>query len=167
MAITKTEIWKEIKPKLPSWLDEEDRKELNEEIGDYVVTTMLDLLGDGVSPVTGTAFTNKLKQKYADQEKGGDNTPNMELEGDMLSALTYEADEFSVKIGIWEPDEAIKAYGHNTGFEGHPWLDGKVKPRKLIPSPKEKFASVINEGIDQIIQEFLDAREDSEAAQGS
>lgn len=166
MAITKTEIWKEIKPKLPSWLDEDERKELNEEIGDYVVTTMLDLLGDGVSPVTGAAFT-KLKDDYANKEKGGDNTPNLELEGDMLSALTYEADEYGVKIGIWEPEEAIKAYGHNTGFEGHPWLEGKVKPRKLIPNGKEKFASVINEGIDQIIQEFLDAREDSEAAQSS
>jgi hypothetical protein len=166
VGISKKEIWKEVKTTLPSWLDEDEREELYEEIGDYVVTTMLDLLGDGVSPVTGDEF-KKLSQKYADAQKGGDQKPNLELEGDMLSALTFEADAYGVKIGIWEEDEAIKAYGHTTGFKGHPVLEGKVAPRKIIPGPKENFAASIKEGIDQIIEEFLDARKDSEEAQSS
>ena len=164
MAITKTEIWKEIRPKLPSYLDEDERLELNEEIGDYVVTAMLDLLGDGKSPVTGEEF-KKLSAKYADL-KGAD-LPNMEFEGDMLSALTYEHDAYGVKIGFWDEDQAIKAYGHTTGMKGHPWLDGKAPVRKIVPGAKEKFEESIEEGIRLIIEEFLDAREDSEAATGA
>ena len=164
MAISKTEVWKEIRPKLPSYLDEDERLELNEEIGDYVVTAMLDLLGDGKSPVTGEDF-KKLSDKYAGIK--GTDLPNMELEGDLLSSLTYEPDAYSVKIGFWDEEQAIKAYGHNTGMKGHPWLDGKAPVRKIIPTAKEKFESSIQEGIDQIIQEFLDAREDSEAASGA
>jgi hypothetical protein len=159
-------MWKELKIKLPTWLDEDERLELNEEIGDYVVTTMLDLLGDGVSPVTGKGF-KALSKKYADDDKGGDTTANMELEGDMLSSLTYEADPYSVKIGIWDEDQAIKAYGHTTGMKGHPWLEGKVAERKIIPGAKESFAGTIQDGIDLLIEEFLDARQDSEAIEGA
>jgi phage gpG-like protein len=165
--ITKTEVWKEIRPKLPTWLDEDERKELLEEIGDYVVTSVLDYLGDGKSPVMGEGEFRALSKKYADSEKGGDRTPNLELEGDMLSALTYEADAYSVKVGIWEPEEAIKAYGHITGMKGHDWLEGKVPKRKLIPGAKEKFESDIEDGINTIIEEYIDAREDSEAATGA
>lgn len=167
MAITKTEVWTELRPRLPSYLDEDERIELMEEIGDYVVTTVLDYLGDGESPVDGQGAFKKLSQGYSTKEKGGDDTPNLELNGDMLGALTYEADPYTVKIGIWDEDEAIKAYGHITGFKGHPWLEGKVAPRKIIPGTKEKFNSDIQDGISQIIEEFLDARQDSEEATGA
>lgn len=166
--ISKTEIWKEIKPRLPDWLDSDQKKELNEEIGDYITTTILDVLGDGVSPVNGEGSFKELSEKYADEMKGGDRNPNMELEGDMLSALTYEADEYSVKVGIWDDDQAIKAYGHITGMKGHPWLEGKVPKRKIIPGDREKFIPEIQDGIDAIIEEYIsNAREDSEASQGS
>jgi hypothetical protein len=156
-----------LRPKLPSYLDEDERIEVMEEIGDFVVTSMLDMIADGHSPVDGAGNFKNLTDKYANAEKGGDQTPNLDKEGDMLNALTFEADAYSVKMGIWDEDQAIKAYGHITGFKGHPWLDGKVAPRKLIPGAKESFNSEIQSGIDQIIEEFLSAREDSEAASGA
>lgn len=165
--ISKTEVWKELKLDLPDFLDEGEREELNAEIGDYLVTAMLDMIADGHSPVAGAGNFKNLTEKYADREKGGDQTPNMEMEGDLLNSLTFEADAYSVKVGFWDESEAIKAYGHITGFKGHPWLEGKVTPRKLLPNAKEKFNSEIQEGIDQLIEEFLDARQDSEAAQSS
>jgi phage gpG-like protein len=167
MAITKTEVWKELRPKLPNYLDEDERTELMEEIGDFVVTSMLDMIADGHSPVYGAGNFKNLTDKYANAEKGGDLTANMDLEGDLLNSITFEADAYSVKIGTWDKDQAIKAYGHITGFKGHKWLDGKVAPRKLIPNTKESFNSEIQSGIDQIIEEFLSAREDSEAASGA
>lgn len=167
MGIAKDQIFKEIRPKLPAWLEEDEREELLEEIGDYVVTTMLDKLGDGISPVEGGGQFRQLSEDYADSEKGGDRTANMELEGDMLSALTYEINFDRVRIGIFEPDQAIKAYGHTTGFEGHPFLEGKAPKRKIIPGAKESFVSEIQEGIDSLIEEFLDARKDSEATGGA
>jgi hypothetical protein len=164
---SKKEIWKEIRPKLPEWLDTGDREELNKEIGDYIVTSMLDVLGDGDSPVAGAGHFHKLSKEYADEEKGGDTNPNMELNGDMLSALTFEADAYSVKVGFWDDTEAAKAYGHTTGFKGHPTLEGKAPQRKIIPDAKENFISDIQDGIDAIIEEFLSARKDSEEAQSS
>lgn len=164
---TKKELWKEIRPSLPAWLNEDEREELNSEIGDYIVTTMLDKLGDGVSPVEGGGVFRELSENYANDEKGGNRTANLSLEGDLWSALTFEADAYGVKVGFWEETEAAKAFGHTTGFEGHPTLEGKAPKRKIIPSAKESFISDIQEGIDQIIEEYASAREDSEEAQGS
>jgi hypothetical protein len=152
--ISKTEVWKEIRPELPDYLDDSERTDLMNEIGDYVLTSMLDLLADGQSPVEGVGDLSKLTTKYADAEKDGDRTPNMELGGDLLDSLKYEADAYAVKIGTWEEGQAIKAYGHITGFKGHKWLDGKVAPRKILPSDKERFVQDIQDGIDTIIEEF-------------
>lgn len=152
--ISKTEVWKEIRPELPDYLDESERTDLMKEIGDFVLTSMLDLLADGHSPVKGAGDLSKLTTKYADNQKDGDRTPNMELGGDLLDSLTYEADAYGVKIGTWSDKQAIKAYGHITGFKGHPWLDGKVEPRKLLPSDKEQFVQDIQDGIQMIIDDF-------------
>lgn len=125
---------------------------------------MLDIVGDGESPVEGFGSFRKLSKDYAKLK--GTSLANLELEGDMLSALTYEVEEgnWSVKVGVFDPEEAIKLYGHNTGFKGHPWLEGKAPQRKVVPDKKENFVSQISQGIDDIIQEALDAREDSETA---
>lgn len=166
--LSESEVWKEIKPKLPSWLDTDQREELLSEIGDYVTTAVLDMLADGYSPVKGVGSMPLLSDKYADEEKGGDKTPNLELSGDMLSALTYENDAYSVKIGIWDDDQAIKAYGHITGMKGHPYLAGKVPKRKLLPGDRESFVEDIQSGIETIIEEYLsNADQNSNASQGS
>jgi hypothetical protein len=167
MGIQKDQVFKEIRPKIPNWLDEDEKRELLEEIGDYVTTTILDLVGDGVSPVNGFGEFKSLSEEYA--KKKGTDLANLELEGDMLSALTYEVEEgnWSVKVGIFEPDEAIKLYGHNTGFKGHPWLEGKAPQRKVIPDKKEQFVGEIQDGIELIIEEFIDARQNSEEASGA
>lgn len=133
-----------------------------------MTTAVLDFLGDGFSPVDGAGAFKELSDDYADTMKGGNRTPNMEFEGDMLSALTYETDAYSVKIGIWDPDQAVKAYGHTTGMKGHKYLEGKAPVRKILPGDKEKFLPEIEEGIQTIIEEYLEnAREDSEAFEGS
>jgi hypothetical protein len=168
MAIAKDQIFKEIRPKIPNWLNEEDREELMEEIGDYVVTAMLDKMGDGESPVDGVGKFKNLSKDYAANEKGGDDTPNLSLMGDMWGALTYEVEFDRVKVGIFDPDEAVKAYGHNTGFKGHPWLEGKAPQRKFIPDKNESFIQEIQDGIKMIVEEFIEyAREDSEEASGA
>lgn len=99
-------------------------------------------------------------------EKGTD-LANLELEGDMLSALTFEVDEAAgtVKVGVFDSSEAIKLYGHNTGFKGHPWLEGKAPQRKVIPAKNESFVQDINDGIRTIVEEYLDnASENTETA---
>jgi hypothetical protein len=157
MAFSVEQLTKELDLDIPDNITGREKKELLDEIGNYLVTTMLDFIGEGKSPVTGKPFV-KLTKNYATKEKGGDKTPNMDLNGDMLDALEFKVKKGVLEIGWFDDEQAPKAYGHTTGFEGHPWLEGEVKPRKLIPDEDEDFNSEILGGIDMIIEDFLDAR---------
>lgn len=151
-TIEKKEIFAEIYPDL-SGIEVEDRKEVMDEIAEYLLSEMFDYLADGISPVTGQKF-KKLNDKYAEREKLGDETPNLDLNGDMLRALEYEVQADKILLGILDDeDQAVKAYGHNTGFKGHPFIkDGPV--RKFIPDKRELFAPDIMAGIEEIIEDF-------------
>lgn len=155
MAYSKEEIWKDFRPNIPAWLDSDEREELMTEIGEYLLSEVLDYVGTGKSPVTGKEF-QALSEKYAEDEKGGKRLANLDLNGDMMRAVEYQVEADRIKIGIFDEDEAIKAYGHNTGFKGHKWLDGKAPARKFIPDEKENFSKEIMLGVKELINDFLD-----------
>ena len=152
------ELTKRVKVDIPKGLTEDEKEELLEEIGDYIKITMLDMIGEGRSPVTGQKWKN-LKTKALIEEKGS-KLSNMDYQGDLLDALEYKVEKGALYVGWWDEDQAAKAYGHTTGMEGHPWLDGKAPVRKLIPNTKENFTGEIREGIKDIIKEFVDANKD-------
>lgn len=162
MAISKTEVSASLRPDIPDWVDPESREEILEEVGRYVATEIALVVGDGISPVEGHGAFKKLSSDYADDEKGGDRTPNLELEGDMMKALDWRVEMNEVKVGFFEKGQAIKAYGHNTGMKGHKWLDGKAPVRRLIPDKNESFNKDIQEGIDQIVESYVSALEEDE-----
>ena len=168
MGINKDKIFKELDLKilnLPSDLDPSEQEELMTEIGDYVLSEILDYVASGVSPVTGNDF-EKLTSPYADSEKGGDTTANLDLNGDMMRALEVKVEADKISVGIFDDeDQAIKLYGHNTGFKGHPWLEGKAPQRKVIPDKKETFSSDIMDGIDNLIEEYMSGRQDNQAVE--
>lgn len=151
------EITKKVSVDLPDGLSRSEKEELLEEIGEYIKITMLDMIGDGRSPVTGRKWKS-LSEKYAD--KKGTKLSNMDLEGDLLDALEYEVKRGSLYVGWWDESQAPKAYGHTTGMEGHPWLDGKAPVRKLIPREDEGFNAEIRNGINTIIEDWVDANKD-------
>ena len=82
----------------------------------------------------------------------------MELYGDMLDSLNYETDEIAgtVKIGIFDESEARKAYGHHTGFKGHPnkKMRSNSNKRQFIPNSKQSFKDEITRGIERILDEY-------------
>lgn len=129
------------------------RGEVLNEIGNYIITSILDDVGGGLSPVTGKRFKS-LDQEYADEEKGGDKLPNLELEGDMLGALNYRIDGNEIIYGITDEDQAAKAYGHNTGMKGHKFLENKVPVRKFIPNPDEQLRLEIRNGINNLLDGY-------------
>jgi phage gpG-like protein len=135
---------------LPDDLTRAEKKEVLKQVADYTIVAMLDLIGDGVSPVTGDA--------WKDLKGGG--TSTLEDEGDLLDSLKFKIVDGEVQIGFFEKLQAAKAFGHTTGMEGHPWLEGKTPERKIIPidSEGEEFAEEIKEGIEKILEEFLDGR---------
>jgi hypothetical protein len=160
MPINRKEVSRTIVIKRPKDLSEEEYDILKDEIGDYVVAAILDKLGDGESPVEGEEFKD-LTEKYAKREKKGKTKPNLELTGDMLRSLEYVPTDRGIKVGIFDSSQVDKAYGHNTGFKGHPNEDKLKKyKRQFIPETKQDFDGDIERGIDAIIEDFIDAYQD-------
>jgi|LakMenE01Jun11ns_1017448.scaffolds.fasta_scaffold9959057_17 hypothetical protein len=96
---------------------------------DYMVDRAKDGKGIGrkdlKSPYS-KAYAESLAFKAAGKSR---NNVNMTLSGDMLRSIDIlEEDGASVVIGIDDPTDAPKAYGHQTGFEGHPTIpQGKYR----------------------------------------
>ena len=133
-------------------LDKAERLELLEEIGEYLKVTILDFVGDSRSPVSGAP-------DFRDKKDGESSI--LDDQGDLLDSLDFKINRSatSVDIGFFEKDQAAKAFGHATRMEGHPWLDGKVPRRQIIPLEEESFKREIKSGIKMVIEDFLDARE--------
>ncbi len=68
----------------------------------------------------------------------------MQLTGDMVSSVSEIKTEnkSSMIIGIDDEEQAAKAFGHITGFEGHKYLEGKVAPRKWFGWKDSELKSI-------------------------
>jgi len=140
---------------LPSDIPQDLADDIKADVGQYLVDAILDNVGSGKSPVAGYGAFAQLSKEYAESEKGGRRIPNLDLNGDMLNSLTYEVTPSGVEVGIFNREQAAKSYGHNTGFEGHPFLDGVAPERRFIPDDSENFKREIQSGINRIIEDRL------------
>lgn len=146
--------FKETKVEQPD--NRRDKNSALKEIAEYVRDELLQHYGDGESPVAGGKWKRRLSKDYAELKKeiSGSNFANMELYGDMLDSLEYRIEGGKIKIGWFSGEEAAKAYGHQTGYEGHPTIkNGPV--RQLLPEQGQKLKPDIREGMKQIAQEFM------------
>jgi hypothetical protein len=158
LAIPK-EIAKEITLDLKG-IPRSERSTVKKEVGDFVTEEILRELSQGKSPVEGEGDFKSLNTEYAKEKKGGNTTPNLELDGDMLDALEYKNTRNGIKVGVFKKSEVPKAYGHNSGFKGHPWLEDESLKRQFIPEDDQKFKSRIEAGIKDIVNEYK--RQDSD-----
>lgn len=127
----------------------QNRSQAKSEIGDFVVNEILRFVGSGKSPVAGEkASFPKLDKNYAEDKKGGNTTANLDLQGDMLDALTFKNVAGGIEIGIFG-DEAPKADGHNN-HSG----ESSLPRRRFIPDEDQKFRGRIESGVKKIIKEF-------------
>lgn len=115
-------------------------KKLAQGILDYMVQRSSDGLGLGrkelKSPYT-DSYAESGPFKAAGKSKS---QVNMRLSSDMIRSMDLLEEEGSViTYGIDNPDEAIKAYAHQTGFKGHPTIpNGKYK-REWFGVTKEEI----------------------------
>jgi len=142
MPISLDQVTKEVDLNLPDELSDSIKNDIKGEVGDFLVTSILDYVGQGKSPVTGRAF-KQLSKDYAEEQKGGRRLPNLELEGDMLGSLKAEKTRKGVEVGIFDSGQAKKAYNHNEG--------DTLPRRQFIPEPKQNFVGDIQKGIDEIV----------------
>ena len=100
--------------------------------------------------VKGKDFKSYTKD-YAELKGVSRGDVDLTLFGDMLLAIDGESDGDRVRLRI-DGEEAAKAYGHVTGFKGHP----------TIPSGKYKrdFFGLTNEEAETIAESVRDERAD-------
>lgn len=161
MPITKKESSYILNLDIPSEIRGEARDELLADIKEFLVTEVITQVEAGHSPVKGGGDFAPLTKNYANAQKGGDTNPNLDLNGDMLNSLVADVVKGSrnkIKIGIFDENQAIKAYAHNTGFKGHPNPKLSHNPktkRQFIPAPSQTFEKSITKSIKDIIAEKL------------
>ena len=121
--------------------------EVKEEIGEYLVEQILASTAESKSPVAGYGKFPALSKDYKaeKEESGRAGVPNLDFEGDMLSALSFEITEEGIKIGIFG-DQAPKADGHNN-FSGQ----SQLPLRRFLPDAGEGFRKEIDAEIQSIL----------------
>ncbi len=134
------------------------RTSVKNEVGEFIVDQILSSVSNAKSPVEGKGLFKSLSKQYADNQKGGNRKANLELEGDMLDSLEFKTTTAGVDIGIFEKDEAIKAFNHNTG--------DTLPQRQFIPDTTESFSKGIQAGVNSIIKDSEVERETATPTRG-
>jgi len=126
------------------------RGDLVNEVGDYLVQSILDYVGEAKSPVAGGKYKSTLSEAYANSMKNGDKLANLDLNGDMLNALTFKTNAATgkVTVGIFDNDQAIKSYNHNVG--------DTLPQRQFIPGEDQLLKAEIIRGVKRILQGYLE-----------
>ena len=139
---------------------EKNKEKAQEEIGQFLVDYILDKVGQAESPVDKGIYNPSLTKKYkkVKGEISSNTTANMELFGDMLDSLEFTAKDGVIEVGIFDSEQAKKAYGHNTGFSGHPnsEMRGNKYKRQFIPHKSKKFKKEAMDQINRIIDDYAD-----------
>ncbi len=138
MPISKKEVTKilrlaEIEP---SFAKAKNKEEIKELVGNFVVEQINLYLDGSNSPVSGGSFKKFKKDKSASQ---------LFEEGDLRANIISESVQGGIKVGVFNPDEAPKAFNHNVG--------DTLPQRKFIPFEDENFKKPIIDGIKRIIKE--------------
>lgn len=133
------------------------KEEIKREVGEYVVREINSYLNSAKSPVDGGRY-KRTKQPMG--KKGRPGLSRLFEDGDLRAAISFEEYRDGIEVGVFDSSQVGKAYGHNTGFEGHPTLAGKGYIREFIPKKDQEFDSKIKEGIKSIVESKI-ANKDS------
>lgn len=122
---------------------------VKQEIGEFLVEQILAKTSESESPISGYGKFPALSKLYKTkkEESGRAGVPNLDYEGDMLSALDYEITDEGIKIGVFG-DQAPKADGHNN-FSGA----SSLPLRRFLPDVGEGFKKDISSEIEAILAE--------------
>lgn len=139
--------------------DAQTKSKILEAVGKVVVESIRRDTAAEKSPVNGIKYP-KLEKEYAEikRKKGKGSDANLRLTNDLMRSLKFERIGDRIKWEFEGDENNAKAYGHNTGFRGHPTIKNKNK-RKTMPNTNEKFRRAIERKIEDIIDFYIDLNE--------
>ncbi len=125
------------------------KADIIQEVGELLTDSVLAYLSDAKSPVSGETFP-KLSKLYKERKvaEGGRPVPDLELVGDLKSALSFKPTKSGLEIGFFGA-EADKADGH-LKFSGR---ENGIPQRRFLPAEGQTFKREIVREIDRIISE--------------
>ncbi|MGB0452596.1 MAG: hypothetical protein ACPGJV_02695 [Bacteriovoracaceae bacterium] len=129
-------------------------------VGEYIVKETTKYVRRGFSPVKGHGNFPILNKDYAEDEKGGDRTPNLSLEGDMLHEYNFNNVGKYLRIGYFHGPESNQADGHNQlTKKAKSWARKSGMPlRRWIPDENEEYTDEIMKGVNRLLDKH---REDA------
>ncbi len=137
-------------------VDSSTKKEIQDQVGEFLVEQVLLTVADAKSPVQGEKWSPLSKDyKTLKVDEGGVGIANMEKDGDMLNSLTFETTKDGIKLGFFD-DQAPKADGH-LKFSGK---DGTAPKRRFLPGEGQKFKGEIQDEVDRIVADVLASNTD-------
>lgn len=152
LKLSESEISQEIDLKKLTGVDVSNDPELlraiEQDVIDYIKQRSEDHKGIGGKP-----WKNKYSQDYVDSQSfeaagKSQGDVNLRLSGDMLESIDVVDENGSkFKIAIDNADQLPKAYGHMTGFEGHPTIKN---------GPKRQFFGVTDDEMRSILKKYKD-----------
>jgi uncharacterized protein YuzE len=164
IKLTKSKVTQKIDLEDLIGVDISEDRNLVREIGQAIIDYMVERAEDGKG-LNGVKLKSPYSKEYSeslDFKAAGKSKSkvNMTLSGDMLASIDIVDQSGSViEIGIEDSEQAVKAYGHQTGFEGHPVLDGPKRPffgvsvkelqKEILPQFKNKIKNASASGDDQ------------------
>lgn len=123
------------------------KEAIKEEVGEFVVKEIISHLKDSESPVSGGKFKVLKKDNFKSR---------LFDVGDLWDSIEFVKYRDGIEVGVFDSSEVGKAYGHNSGFRGHPTIpEGKYK-REFIPTGDKEFKSSIISGVKDIVRKKLD-----------
>lgn len=146
--ITKSEISQTIDLSEELGVDVSSQPRLVQEIGQALLERMIERTVDENKDINGRKFPKYSKSyQESDEFEFYNKDPsdiNLELTGAMIESLDFEQSGSKVTFDI-ESGQTGKAYGHISGFEGHPTIkNGK----------KRNFFGAIKKDLKEIKKEF-------------
>ena len=151
--ISKSKVTVDIKlDKYPLYnkLTPREKGDVKYEIGEAVISEIQDYLGGGITPVSGGDYKRELSKKYK-EIKDGAPYADLLLDGDLWNAMEYKPTSKGVEIGIFDSDQAPKAYNHQVG--------DTLPRRQYLPDSGQSFKRPIESRIRAIIKETYENRD--------
>lgn len=128
------------------------KERIKQEVGELTTEEILRHLSDSKSPVK--------DGKYKKQKKDKTNADLFE-EGDLYTSVNFETYRDGIEVGVFDSKEVPKAYGHNTGYKGHPTIPEGKYTREFIPKKEQEFKKTIQNKIKKRVNEILKESKDA------